>query len=457
VRAEPSARLPPFPPSPVAATDQLRSRPTLDLQQPANSGLQQRRPRENIALPDQFPTNLPFVRTLDISFTTPVTFFVGENGSGKSTVLEAIAAVCGLPAAGGGRNELADLKAPQFLSELAPFVRGAFRRKPRDGYFFRAEFQAHFASLLDQRRDDPDFGGNPYARYGGRSLHTRSHGEAFLEVFSAWLNPGMIARTRLEGWKRHHISTSRRGSSILPSGTGSISWRQMTTRLANSGLQQTQLKPGTLDTRAWPVRRMASISDEHHPLTAAELHYAGLWPRLLAHLVDLVVCAPLVVLGWPGLLSKNAALGAAIPLLFAGAAYSVALHARFGQTIGKMVAGVKIVTVGGGPIGWREALLRDSVGIGLGLISTATTIAAFLRIPEASWSHHWMRQAELIRDAKPAWGRAAGTAASVWFWSELVVLLLNRKKRALHDFIAGTVVIRTRGPQPVSSTSSRAA
>jgi len=149
--------------------------------------------RENVDLPrGEFPGNLPFVRTLDVAFTSTVTFFVGENGSGKSTVMEAIAALCGLPTGGGGRNELADLKAPHTRSELAPFVRGAFRRRPPDGYFFRAEFQAHFASLLEERRADPDFGGDPYARYGGRSLHTRSHGEAFLEVFSAWLNPGMI-------------------------------------------------------------------------------------------------------------------------------------------------------------------------------------------------------------------------------------------------------------------------
>jgi predicted ATPase len=148
--------------------------------------------KENVALPDEFPTNLPFVRSLDIVFTASVTFLVGENGSGKSTVLEAIAALCGLPAAGGGRNELADLSAPHSRSELEPFVRGAFRRRPSDGYFFRAEFQAHFASLLEQRRADPHFLADPYARYGGRSLLTRSHGEAFLEVFSAWMNPGMI-------------------------------------------------------------------------------------------------------------------------------------------------------------------------------------------------------------------------------------------------------------------------
>lgn len=142
--------------------------------------------------PGVFPTSLPFVRDLDLRLRAPVTFFVGENGSGKSTLIEAIADLCGLPVGGGGRNELADLQAPHRRSELAPLLRASFVRRPRDGYFFRAEYQAHFASLLEQRRADPDFMGDPYARFGGRSLHTRSHGEAFLTVFAAWMTPGIL-------------------------------------------------------------------------------------------------------------------------------------------------------------------------------------------------------------------------------------------------------------------------
>jgi predicted ATPase len=117
---------------------------------------------------------------------------VGENGSGKSTVIEALAELCGLPVGGGGRNELADLRVPQNRSELAPFLRAAFEKTPRHGYFFRAEFQAHFATLLEERKADPEFRGDPYARYGGRSLHTQSHGEAFLSVLSSWMTPGLI-------------------------------------------------------------------------------------------------------------------------------------------------------------------------------------------------------------------------------------------------------------------------
>ena len=135
---------------------------------------------ERIERDDCYPFTLPLVRHLDLKFQSAVTFFVGENGTGKSTLIEAIASLCRLPVSGGGRNELASQHGPDDSSPLAPALRPAFRRRPRDAYFLRAEFQAHFASLLDARRHDPDFRGNPYSRYGCQSLHTRSHGEAFL-------------------------------------------------------------------------------------------------------------------------------------------------------------------------------------------------------------------------------------------------------------------------------------
>ena len=140
----------------------------------------------------EYPFTIPAIRTLDIEFTAPVTFFVGENGTGKSTVIEAIAALCRLPVSGGGRNELSGHHGPDNASPLAPGLRPAFRARPPDAYFLRAEFQAHFASLLDQRKADPDFWGDPYARYGGQSLHTRSHGEAFLAIMQNRIRSGLL-------------------------------------------------------------------------------------------------------------------------------------------------------------------------------------------------------------------------------------------------------------------------
>ena len=141
-----------------------------------------------------FPFDLPFVRDLRLTFDHPVTFFVGENGSGKSTLLEAIAAVAGLPVAGGSRNELGSQHAPELTSALGDTLRPSFRRKPRDGFFLRAEFHAHFASLLDARNQDPDFRltGDPYALVGGKSLHQQSHGESFLVLLQNRVQGGLI-------------------------------------------------------------------------------------------------------------------------------------------------------------------------------------------------------------------------------------------------------------------------
>lgn len=147
---------------------------------------------ERLGSTDTFPFNLRFLPTLDLQFKTPVTFFVGENGSGKSTLLEAVASFCRLPVSGGGRNELSSSHAPEVDSVLAPVLRPSFRRQPRDGFFLRAEFAAHFASLLDQRKADPDFLRNPYASYGGRSLHMQSHGEAFLAILQNRIRSGVF-------------------------------------------------------------------------------------------------------------------------------------------------------------------------------------------------------------------------------------------------------------------------
>lgn len=142
--------------------------------------------------PETFPGNLEFTRDLHVDFDSPVTFFVGENGSGKSTLLEAMAVLARLPISGGGLNEAGANHAFAEESILANSLRLAFIRQPRDRYFFRADTQAHLASLLEQRRDDPYFGGNPFALYGGRSLHLMSHGEAFLSVMQNRFDQGLF-------------------------------------------------------------------------------------------------------------------------------------------------------------------------------------------------------------------------------------------------------------------------
>ena len=144
---------------------------------------------ENIPAERSYPFDLPFIPNLNLNLDAPITFLVGENGSGKSTVLEAIADLCGYNIGGGGREEVMEHTE---TSRLASALRPRFRRRPKSGFFFRAETLFNFANLLDERKKDPDFSGDPYSRYGGNSLHTRSHGESFLTVFKNRIQEGLF-------------------------------------------------------------------------------------------------------------------------------------------------------------------------------------------------------------------------------------------------------------------------
>lgn len=122
-----------------------------------------------------YPFSIPVLKDLQsIAFRSNVTFFVGENGSGKSTILEAIAYQCGFNTAGGGRNNTYDVDSAH--AALGNFIRLSWMPKVTNGFFMRAETFYHFASYLDTMPESL-----PY--YGGRSLHQQSHGEAFLSLF----------------------------------------------------------------------------------------------------------------------------------------------------------------------------------------------------------------------------------------------------------------------------------
>ena len=182
------------------------------------------------------------------------------------------------------------------------------------------------------------------------------------------------------------------------------------------------------------LRRRVGISPDD---IAEELKYRTFWLRVAAVFVDSLV---FVVPGIIGVVvtrkldSSVTDIGAYVDLIlnYLYLAYSVLLHAKYGQTVGKMVAGVKVVRVSDeGNIGFKQAALRDIVplvyliisiafwfvygfsggdGLGVSIVATILMLSVFLL---------------------PFWGLA-----------EIVTMLFNAKRRAVHDFIAGTVVIR---------------
>jgi predicted ATPase len=137
----------------------------------------------------RFPFNLPLVQAIQAAggfeLRPGVTAIVGENGSGKSTLIEAIAVALGLNPEGGSRSLRFSTRATE--SELGAYARAV--RAPgreRRSFFLRAESFYNVATRIEEL----DGGTSELlAAYGGRSLHSRSHGESFIDLLRHRFGP----------------------------------------------------------------------------------------------------------------------------------------------------------------------------------------------------------------------------------------------------------------------------
>ncbi len=127
-----------------------------------------------------YPWDLPAVASLagGLDLDPKLTYLIGENGIGKSTVVEAVAVAAGLNPEGGSQHfSYATRASHSELGEAIRLVRGT--RRPRSEFFLRAESFYTAATYLENLPTD---GGDPLEPYGGRSLHEQSYGESFLAV-----------------------------------------------------------------------------------------------------------------------------------------------------------------------------------------------------------------------------------------------------------------------------------
>ncbi len=163
----------------------------------------------------------------------------------------------------------------------------------------------------------------------------------------------------------------------------------------------------------------------------SEAKYQTVWRRFWAGGVDFLVISPLWALAmaasaWP--LPPATKIALTVVYSMCVHAYSVLMHWRFGATVGKLVLGVRVVDAHGGAISFRQALFRDAISI---VLSAYSVIVEIARIGTP---------AELVPER----------ASTILAVSEIVVAidvltaLTNVKRRSLHDFVAGTVVVRRR-------------
>lgn len=163
--------------------------------------------------------------------------------------------------------------------------------------------------------------------------------------------------------------------------------------------------------------------------------YQTFWPRFFAGFIDALVFLPLsfadaflsaperppvVITIWSGIVYSSYWL------------YSVLLHSRYGQTLGKMAMKIKVLDLSKERIPtFRQAFLRDIGYIVLNTLSLVYLVYLVL-------AGEYVAGAEI--SSLP--GRILMWASLGWFLLEIITMATNEKRRALHDYIAGTVVIR---------------
>ena len=131
--------------------------------------------RKDIPNEDIYPFNIESLKHMqNLDFDHDITLFSGENGSGRSTLIEAIATAYGFNPEGGNKNiQFSTRNTHSDLYEYIRMNRGIHHAE--DGFFLRAESFYNMASKIDEI-------GGIHQYYGGKSLHSVSHGESFLNL-----------------------------------------------------------------------------------------------------------------------------------------------------------------------------------------------------------------------------------------------------------------------------------
>lgn len=165
-----------------------------------------------------------------------------------------------------------------------------------------------------------------------------------------------------------------------------------------------------------------------------ESKYSTFWPRFRAGMIDFFILLPL------GLLFQfTFAHTSSVPLRILACAvnstiwvgYSIWMHGKYGQTLGKMICKVIVLDVSERPLTMRQAVWRDIFNVVVFPISLALDITRILHGIDISKSAENTLLDQII-----------GYSGLGWFLLEVGTMLLNDKRRALHDWIAGSVVIR---------------
>jgi uncharacterized RDD family membrane protein YckC len=188
--------------------------------------------------------------------------------------------------------------------------------------------------------------------------------------------------------------------------------------------------------------RVPLIADP--PVTDNEPEYGGFWIRVGAVLLDSLFLIPLGLLSLIGFrVSLRYFIYAPVPLMLFHAFYWMYLVKLFGGTPGKRLLKLRIVMADGKPITMMAAIIRNAP---LYLLTAMNVYGQFAAARSLAGTDvagmGFIEMSTMLASATPRWVTWVTPAMTVWYLVNSIVLASNDRRRALHDFLAGTMVLR---------------
>lgn len=172
--------------------------------------------------------------------------------------------------------------------------------------------------------------------------------------------------------------------------------------------------------------------------------YRNFWRRFFALMLDGLILTPLGIAPF-FLIRSDFWLGVVfyIAITPAGAIYQAVFHKLYGATPGKMAMGLKLMTVDLQRLAWRHALLRSAPDFMLSALSVTFILQNLMANRESLPSLGFMAFSVVVSKGSV---KTFSRLSMVWQNSEWVTMLFNEKRRSVHDYLAGTVVLHWESP-----------
>ena len=173
--------------------------------------------------------------------------------------------------------------------------------------------------------------------------------------------------------------------------------------------------------------------------------YAGFWIRVAAKILDFIIMLPVIgLLLYIDGLSKSAYFYAVVPNILFGIFFEVCLVKFYGGTPGKLIMGIKIIQKNGDDVDWRAACYRYSVEFFIAILAVYVMILTLNMIDDSTYvSMGFMARNQFLATINPIPMQVQSWVNGLWVITGLIVLVSNARKRSTHDFIAGTVVVKS--------------